>query len=369
MTSRTLDDATRLDAVATLGVPLLDELATFEFIQRRLHPPRIAELREVLRPRGEALRAALEAFRRALPEARADGTRTGLDSLCAALDEATSVAIRAAELFCEDGDPARGLARVLGAMQSHALAQEKLFGLRRALPPVDRFFLETGRHDEAGTFDAPGAEGAGGGLHHASNDRGSRGGFSLWIPETPIGAPFPLLIVLHGGSGHGADFLWTWLREGRSRRCAILAPTSRGPVWSFNGPDIDAASLGAMFDWVCERWPIDRERVLLTGLSDGATYSLYAGLQADVPYTALAPISGVLHPANFALGNLARARGRPVYMVHGALDWMFPVEIARAAAGELRAAGADLVYRELEDLSHTYPREENARILDWFLGS
>jgi phospholipase/carboxylesterase len=31
----------------------------------------------------------------------------------------------------------------------------------------------------------------------------------------------------------------------------------------------------------------------------------------------------------------------------------------------LAAAGARVVYRELDDLSHTYPREENARILDW----
>ena len=29
-------------------------------------------------------------------------------------------------------------------------------------------------------------------------------------------------------------------------------------------------------------------------------------------------------------------------------------------------AGADLTFREIEDLSHTYPREENARILGWF---
>ena len=26
------------------------------------------------------------------------------------------------------------------------------------------------------------------------------------------------------------------------------------------------------------------------------------------------------------------------------------------------------VYREIADLSHTYPRDENAHILDWFLG-
>jgi phospholipase/carboxylesterase len=74
----------------------------------------------------------------------------------------------------------------------------------------------------------------------------------------------------------------------------------------------------------------------------------------------------VLHPANFGLGNLERAEGRPVRLVHGSLDWMFPVALARMASEELTRAGAELVYQELEDLSHTYPREENDRILAWF---
>ena len=44
---------------------------------------------------------------------------------------------------------------------------------------------------------------------------------------------------------------------------------------------------------------------------------------------------------------------------------MFPVATARTAHAALAEAGADLVYRELADLSHAYPREENARILRW----
>ena len=35
----------------------------------------------------------------------------------------------------------------------------------------------------------------------------------------------------------------------------------------------------------------------------------------------------------------------------------------------LLAAGARLVYREIEDLSHTYPRDENPKILDWLVGA
>ncbi len=74
----------------------------------------------------------------------------------------------------------------------------------------------------------------------------------------------------------------------------------------------------------------------------------------------------MLHPGLLANGGLARARGKRIYLVHGALDWMFPVETARAARDQLRKAGADLEYRELADLSHTYPRDENPRILSWF---
>jgi phospholipase/carboxylesterase len=121
-----------------------------------------------------------------------------------------------------------------------------------------------------------------------------------------------------------------------------------------------------MVDWVCERWPVDRARVLLTGLSDGATFTLLAGLAESSPFSALAAVSGVLHPAALGRGGAERARGRRIYLAHGALDWLFPVALARLARDELERAGAALVYREIDDLSHTYPREENDRILCWF---
>ena len=39
----------------------------------------------------------------------------------------------------------------------------------------------------------------------------------------------------------------------------------------------------------------------------------------------------------------------------------------RTANAALTAAGARVVYREIDDLSHTYPRDENPRIMDWLL--
>jgi phospholipase/carboxylesterase len=83
------------------------------------------------------------------------------------------------------------------------------------------------------------------------------------------------------------------------------------------------------------------------------------------PFTHLAPVAASFHPLLLAMAEPHRVTGLPVYLVHGALDWMFPVSVARTAQRALTAAGAHVVYREIADLAHTYPREEGSAILDW----
>jgi phospholipase/carboxylesterase len=60
-----------------------------------------------------------------------------------------------------------------------------------------------------------------------------------------------------------------------------------------------------------------------------------------------------------------RMRGLPIHVVHGALDWMFPVEVAREARDALAAAGAAVRLLEIADLSHCYPREVGGAVLEW----
>jgi len=144
-----------------------------------------------------------------------------------------------------------------------------------------------------------------------------------------------------------------------------LAPTSQATTWSMMGQDHDGPALDSMLDYVGSRWNVDADCRLLTGLSDGGTYALLHGLAEASRFTALAPVAGVLHPDNFANGNLERAAGRRIRWIHGALDWMFPVELAREGASALRDARAEIEWIEIPDLSHTYPREQNASILEW----
>ena len=68
------------------------------------------------------------------------------------------------------------------------------------------------------------------------------------------------------------------------------------------------------------------------------------------------------------MADADRLRGLPIHIVHGRLDWMFPVQVARQTSQALSAAGANVTYREIEDLSHCYPREINAELLQWLNG-
>ena len=102
-------------------------------------------------------------------------------------------------------------------------------------------------------------------------------------------------------------------------------------------------------------------------MSDGGTFALLSGVLDTLPATHLAPIAASFRPALLERAPEGRLEGLPIYLTHGVLDWMFPVQMARDARDALRARGARLEYREIADLSHTYPDEENPRILDWLL--
>ena len=70
-------------------------------------------------------------------------------------------------------------------------------------------------------------------------------------------------------------------------------------------------------------------------------------------------------PCCWSSSDAERLKGLPIYLAHGALDWMFPVGIARAARDAFSARGAAVTYRELPDLAHAFPTEECAAVLAW----
>ena len=176
---------------------------------------------------------------------------------------------------------------------------------------------------------------------------------------------WPLVMALHGGSGTGRTFLWSWLRDARSRGAILAAPTSVEGTWALMGPDADTPNIARILQFIRSRWNVDAARLLLTGMSDGGTFTYVSGLEAGSPFTHLAPVSAAFHPMLAQMADADRTRGLPIHITHGALDWMFPIELARQAHVALSRAGALVTYREVDDLSHCYPRELNATLLSW----
>ena len=353
------------DIVAVLP-PLLQSLEALGFIARHLNPPDFDRVMEAAGQPDQALKAVRPRLAD-WPEEFAE--------IKTALETASDAALAAFEGLRKvqhgDGD----LIAVFRALRHAPRAQEALYPLAAKLPPVSSFFVNPALRDDTDLLTrlaAPANESTG--IIHDHNEAGSRGGFSLYIPEyyTPDRA-WPLVMALHGGSGNGRGFLWSWLRDARSLGAILVAPTATGntsnkSTWALMGEDTDTPNLVRILDSVRSRWNIDPTKLLLTGMSDGGTFCYVTGLEGASPFTHLAPVAATFHPLMAEMADAERLRGLPIYLVHGRLDWMFPVQVARQTKDALAAAGADVTYRELDDLSHCYPREMNAPILNWLTG-
>ena len=353
-----------LDAIATLVPPLLGALEALRHLARHMDPAGIADHLAAIGAPEAALREALAPF-------RSLGWPDHLIPFRDHLTLAAETTIQAFEGLRAAIAAPDGLRQAFGAIRLLPRALAALYPLTTALPVISRFFLEPDRRADTALLarlrDANPAP-ANTGILHIDNDRKTRGGVSIYVPEYYDPAKtYPLVMALHGGTGHGSAFLWSWLVAARTHGAIVLAPTALGDTWSLMGPDLDSENLAEKLQFARKTWNIDPARLLLTGMSDGGTFTLLSGLQTDSQFTHLAPCAASFHPMLVEFAEPSRLAGLPIHLTHGALDWMFPVRMGRMAAQSLAGAGAKITYREIEDLSHVYPVDENPNLLEWLM--
>jgi phospholipase/carboxylesterase len=349
------------DIVAVLP-PLLQSLEALSFVARHLNPPDFDRVMQAAGMPDQALQSVRE---------RITGWPEEFSGIRIPLETASDAALAAfgglRRVHSGHGD----IGAVFKALRYAPRAQEALYPLAAKLPPVSNFFVEPALREDVALLArlaAPASDNSG--IIHDNNEPGSRGGYSIYVPE--YYAPdreWPLVMALHGGSGNGRNFLWSWLRDARSFGAILVAPTATGSTWALMGDDTDTPNLVRILDSVRARWNIDPKKMLMTGMSDGGTFCYVSGLDGASPFTHLAPVSATFHPLMAEIADADRLRGLPIHIVHGRLDWMFPVQVARQTHRALAAAGAAVVYRELDDLSHCYPGEINAAVLAWLRGA
>ena len=122
------------------------------------------------------------------------------------------------------------------------------------MPPISQFFVEPALREDAdlaARLAAPANENSG--IFHDHNEPAAVADSRSDVPEyyTPDRA-WPLVTALHGGSGNGRGFLWSWLRDARSHGAIVIAPTATNdsgkttPIkntWALMGDDTDTPNL------------------------------------------------------------------------------------------------------------------------------
>ncbi len=349
------------DEEAFQGVlnPLFSALEMLRFIARHFHPPQFEELMVSVGSPDVELRLALT-NQSTWPAHLADAGRK--------LEQAGKAVLETFDCLrqiLEEGGDARSIQRALRRVPD---ALQTLYPLATMLPQVNWFFIDPPLRSDGRLqqrfLDAPPADCIG--VMQFDADGKERGGFWLYVPETYVpDHAWPVVMALHGGSGTGRLFLWSWLRDARSKDTILVAPTAVGNTWALTGVDPDTPNLKRILEFVRSKWNVDATRLLLTGMSDGGTFCYVSGLDAGSPFTHLAPVAAAFHPMLGEMADPDRLHGLPIHIVHGALDWVFPIELARQARDILSRKGAEVSYREFDDLSHTYPGEVNADLLRW----
>lgn len=286
------------------------------------------------------------------------------------LDESAQQTLAAYDTLGAAAESPDDLMRAFSALRHLPRALEALYPLAGIVPPINRFFLDPEARDDTELqqrlFRQPPPENTG--VIRLGDDPRARETVWMYVPETHDPAsPAPVVFALHGGSGNGRNFLWSWVRTARTRGAIVVAPSSIGPTWAIQGHDPDSPRLERLLGFVRETWAVDPNRMLLTGLSDGGTFTYTSGLLGGSPFTHLAPVAAAFHPMLAAMADGARMQGLPIHIIHGEHDWMFPITMAKEARQHLSAAGAAVTYRRLADLSHAYGPDLSSMILDWLV--
>ncbi|MFN5452912.1 MAG: phospholipase, partial [Bradyrhizobium sp.] len=219
-----------VDDILIVLPPLLQTLEALSYVARYLNPPDFDQVMTEIGDPDQVLHTA----RSHLTAWPADFAHIRIAFDTAAEAALASCAGRRAVQRGE-GD----LIDVYRALRQLPRALEALFPLAATLPPLSEFFLEPTFEQDDTLRQLLAASSAGKDtVFHDHNEIGNRGGFSLYVPEYyTADRAWPLVMALHGGSGNGRDFLWSWLRAAHAgcagqvgRRCRLSRDRRSQPL-------------------------------------------------------------------------------------------------------------------------------------------
>lgn len=174
--------------------------------------------------------------------------------------------------------------------------------------------------------------------------------YILDVPEG-IQQPYPLILFLHGAGERGDDLdkvkahsPFTY-RHLMNEKVAILAPQCpEGEYW-------DTKAVYALLKNVMEKYPVDKDRIYLTGLSMGGWGTWKLADERPELFAAVAPVCAPMHrPAHSRACE--QLEDKPVWIFHGALDDIVPVDDSNRMYDKLKTCSTTVNYTVYEDANH-----------------
>ena len=182
--------------------------------------------------------------------------------------------------------------------------------------------------------------------------------YMLDVPESYDPArKYPVRIQLHGGVGRP---------EATSRGNGIGAlagveqiyvlPTAWASVewWT----DRQLANLRSILDSVKRTYNVDENRVVLSGVSDGATGAYYVAMRETTPFASFLPLNGALvvlrNPRVGADGEMFPQNfvNKPFFIVNGGKDPLYPTSIVEPYIRQMEEHGVSLTYLPQPEAGH-----------------
>ncbi|MEV0027978.1 PHB depolymerase family esterase [Nocardia sp. NPDC050793] len=135
----------------------------------------------------------------------------------------------------------------------------------------------------------------------------------------------PLVVVLHGGYGSGAqaERAYGWNEQADADGFLVAYPDGLARAWNTEGGDCcgpaerrsvdDVAFVSAMIDDIAKNYGIDRTRVYLTGMSNGGIMTYTLACRTEL-FAAIAPVAAT------QLTDCPTAAPVSVLHIHGTAD-------------------------------------------------
>lgn len=195
-------------------------------------------------------------------------------------------------------------------------------------------------------------------------------GYLLFEPsnlELQENAKLPLIVFLHGAGERGDSLDLVKVHgppklvdKNKDFPFMVLSPQcAEGEWW-------EAQKLDLLLDEIVSRYPVDKNRIYLTGLSMGGYGSWDLVQLRPDRFAAVAPICG---------GSLMNAfmakkmKAVPTWTFHGAMDSVVPLEGTTRIVKALKDAGADVQFTIYPMAGHDSWTEtyDNPELFSWFL--